>query len=90
MLLTEAQKGELEEHLVDLKLADLLGPVDLPPGVRRPPATPADEPAIRMLVRVPREEGLILAGALRAATAVHSARHDHEAVRVQIDPLHIG
>ena len=70
--------------------ADLLGPVDLPPGVRRPPATPADEPAIRMLVRVPREEGLILAGALRAATAVHSARHDHEAVRVQIDPLHIG
>jgi primosomal protein N' (replication factor Y) len=70
--------------------AELLGPVDLPPGVRRPPATPADEPAIRMLVRVPREEGLILAGALRAATAVHSARHDHEAVRVQIDPLHIG
>jgi primosomal protein N' (replication factor Y) len=43
-----------------------------------------------MLVRVPREEGLILAGALRTATAVHSARHDHEAVRVQIDPLHIG
>jgi primosomal protein N' (replication factor Y) len=43
-----------------------------------------------MLVRVPRDEGLILAGALRAATAVHSARHDHEAVRVQIDPLHIG
>jgi hypothetical protein len=70
--------------------ADLLGPVDLPPGVRRPPATPADEPAIRMLVRVPRDEGLILAGALRAATAVHSARHDHEAVRVQIDPLHVG
>jgi primosomal protein N' (replication factor Y) len=70
--------------------ADLLGPVDLPPGVRRPPATPADEPAIRMLVRVPREEGLSLAGALRAATSVHSARHDHEAVRVQIDPLHIG
>jgi primosomal protein N' (replication factor Y) len=70
--------------------ADLLGPVDLPPGVRRPPATPADEPAIRMLVRVPRDEGLSLAGALRAATSVHSARHDHEAVRVQIDPLHIG
>ncbi len=70
--------------------ADLLGPVDLPPGVRRPPATPAGEPAIRMLIRVRGEEGLLMAGALRQATAVHSARQDHEAVRVQIDPLHIG
>ena len=70
--------------------ADLLGPVDLPPGVRRPPATAADEPAIRVLIRVRREEGLALAAALREAIAVHSARHDHEAVRVQIDPLHIG
>ena len=43
-----------------------------------------------MLIRVRRDEGLALAGALRQATAVHSARHDHEAVRVQIDPLHIG
>lgn len=70
--------------------ADLLGPVDLPPGVRRPAATPAGEPVIRMLIRVRRDEGLVMAGALRDATAVHSARHDHEAVRVQIDPLHIG
>jgi primosomal protein N' (replication factor Y) len=70
--------------------AEVLGPVDLPPGVRRPPATAASDPAIRMLIRVPRDEGLVLAGALRDATAVHSARHDHEAVRVQIDPLHIG
>ena len=70
--------------------ADLLGPVDLPPGVRRPPSTPAGVPVIRMLIRVRRDEGLVLAGALHDATAVHSARHDHEAVRVQIDPLHIG
>jgi primosomal protein N' (replication factor Y) len=70
--------------------ADLLGPVDLPPGVRRPPATPAGEPAIRMLIRVRRDEGLVLAGALRDAINVHSARQGHEAVRVQIDPLHIG
>ena len=70
--------------------AEVLGPVDLPPGVRRPPATPAGQPAIRMLIRVRRDQGLLLAGALRDATAVHSARHDHEAVRVQIDPLHIG
>ena len=70
--------------------ADVLGPVDLPPGVRRPPATPAGVPAIRMLIRVRRDEGLTLAGSLRDATAIHSARNDHEAVRVQIDPLHIG
>lgn len=70
--------------------ADQLGPVDLPPGVRRPPATSPDEPVIRMLVRVPKDEGLALAAALRHATAIQSARHDHEAVRVQIDPLHIG
>ena len=70
--------------------ADVLGPVDLPPGVRRPPATAADEAVIRNLIRVRHEEGLALAGALRQAIAVNSARHDHEAVRVQIDPLHIG
>ncbi len=70
--------------------AEVLGPVDLPAGVRRPPATPAGEPAIRMLVRVRRDEGLALASALRQATVVHSARHDHEAVRVQVDPLHVG
>ena len=70
--------------------AELLGPVDLPAGARRPPGTPADGPVSRMLVRVPRDGGLALAAALRRATAVLSARHDHEPVRVQIDPLHIG
>jgi primosomal protein N' (replication factor Y) len=70
--------------------ADLLGPVDLPPGVRRPPATAATDSVIRMLIRVRREDGLALSAALRQATAANSARHDHEAVRVQIDPLHIG
>lgn len=68
--------------------ADVLGPVDLPAGVRRPPG--AGDDAIRMLIRVRRDEGLALASALRDATAVHSARRDHDPVRVQIDPLHIG
>jgi primosomal protein N' (replication factor Y) (superfamily II helicase) len=70
--------------------ADLLGPVDLPAGARRPPGTPADSPVSRMLVRVPRDGGLALAAALRRATVVLSARHDQSPVRVQIDPLHIG
>ncbi|MHA7651913.1 primosomal protein N' [Mycobacterium sp. ML4] len=70
--------------------AELLGPVDLPSGARRPAGTPADAVVTRMLVRVPREDGLRLAGALRGAVGVLSARQHHQPVRVQIDPLHIG
>lgn len=70
--------------------ADLLGPVDLPPGVRRPAGTPAGAPVTRMLVRVPRQQGLALAAALRRGVSVVSARQTHEPARVQIDPLHIG
>jgi primosomal protein N' (replication factor Y) len=70
--------------------ADVLGPVELPPGARRPPGTEPDAEVSRMLVRVPRDTGLGLASALRRATGVFSARHDQPPVRVQIDPLHIG
>ncbi|WP_159234539.1 primosomal protein N' [Mycolicibacterium vanbaalenii] len=67
-----------------------IGPVELPIGARRPPGVPADLPVSRMLVRVPRDGGLALAAALRRASAIQSARHDQQPVRVQIDPLHIG
>lgn len=70
--------------------AELLGPVDLPPGVRRPPGTPTGVPVTRMLVRVPREQGLELATSLRRGVGVVSARQATEPVRVQIDPLQIG
>jgi primosomal protein N' (replication factor Y) len=70
--------------------AERLGPVDLPPGARRPAATPPGVPVIRMLVRVPREQGLALAASLRRGVGVLSARQTHEPVRVQMDPLHIG
>ncbi|UQX13068.1 primosomal protein N' [Candidatus Mycobacterium methanotrophicum] len=70
--------------------AELLGPVELPAGARRPPGTPADVAVIRMLVRVRREQGLALAAELRRGVAVTSARQTDEPVRVQIDPLHIG
>jgi primosomal protein N' (replication factor Y) (superfamily II helicase) len=70
--------------------ADLLGPVDLPPGVRRPAGTAAGVPVTRMLVRVRREQGLELAASLRRGVGVLSARQTHEPVRVQMDPLHIG
>jgi primosomal protein N' (replication factor Y) len=84
-LLDEAQ---LPDH--ETMQADLLGPVDLPAGARRPAGTPTDVPVIRMLVRVRREQGLALAAALRRGVAVLSARQTHQPVRVQIDPLHIG
>lgn len=71
-------------------LAEQLGPVELPVGARRPPGLPPDATVIRMLLRVPRNTGLVLSSALRRATAVLSARHDQQPVRVQIDPLHIG
>jgi primosomal protein N' (replication factor Y) len=70
--------------------AELIGPVDLPVGARRPPGVPPELPVSRMLARVPRDGGLALAAALRRATAIQSARHEHQPVRVQIDPLHIG
>lgn len=70
--------------------AELLGPVELPSGARRPPGTPADVPVTRMLVRIRREQGLALAAELRRGVAVLSARQTHEPVRVQIDPLHVG
>ena len=70
--------------------AELLGPVDLPSGARRPAGAPGSGPVNRMLVRVPKGQGLELAAALRRASGVLSARHDQQPVRVQIDPLHIG
>lgn len=70
--------------------ADVLGPVDLPSGARRPSGQPGDGVVSRMLVRVGRNAGLELAASLRRATGVVSARRDNQPVRVQIDPLHIG
>jgi primosomal protein N' (replication factor Y) len=70
--------------------AEPLGPVELPPGARRPPGIAVDSVVSRMLVRVPRAGGLDLAAALRRAVNALSARHDQQPVRVQMDPLHIG
>ncbi|ORV49907.1 primosome assembly protein PriA [Mycolicibacter engbaekii] len=70
--------------------ADLLGPVPLPPGVRRPAGVPEELSIIRMLVRVGRDHGLALAAALRHGVGVLSARGSRHPVRVQIDPLHVG
>ena len=85
-----AAVGALLDTLELPDTAQLLGPVDLPVGARRPPGVSAATPVNRMLVRIPRDGGLALAAALRRATGVLSARHDQQPTRVQIDPLHIG
>jgi primosomal protein N' (replication factor Y) len=87
---TGAAVAALLEEICLPDTAELLGPVPLPPGVRRPPGTAADQPVSRMLVRVDREQGLALAEELRRGVAAISARQSHEPVRVQIDPLQIG
>ncbi|MDJ0395537.1 primosomal protein N' [Rhodococcus sp. G-MC3] len=77
---------------------EILGPVELPEGQRRP-AGGGDDPlhselqrgdVQRMLLRVPRSAGGALARALADAQAVRSAKKNTVAVRVQIDPIRIG
>jgi primosomal protein N' (replication factor Y) (superfamily II helicase) len=82
--------GALLQHAQLPGGAELLGPVELPVAARRPAGAGEGDVVTRMLVRVSRDHQLALAAALRRAVAVMSARHDHEPVRVQIDPLHIG
>ncbi|MGH3955434.1 MAG: primosomal protein N' [Mycobacterium sp.] len=70
--------------------AELLGPVELPVGARRPAGISDGVEVVRMLIRVERTAGLEMAAALRRGVATLSARRDAEPVRVQIDPLHVG
>ncbi|MFE9320294.1 primosomal protein N' [Nocardia sp. NPDC006982] len=70
---------------------DILGPVPLPPGARKP-FDSGDTPAEveRMLLRVHRTSGATLARALTAAQAVRSTHRSDAPLRVQIDPVDIG
>ncbi|WP_051086002.1 primosomal protein N' [Actinomycetospora chiangmaiensis] len=66
--------------------ADVLGPVELPPGTRLPGAEERTERAERTLVRVPRPAGRDLARALQEAQSIRGARREREPVRVLLDP----
>ncbi|HEY2195263.1 MAG TPA: primosomal protein N' [Actinomycetospora sp.] len=66
--------------------AEVLGPVELPPGTRLPGGDERTERAERCLVRVPRRAGRALAAALAAAVATRSARKETDPVRVLLDP----
>jgi primosomal protein N' (replication factor Y) len=72
---------------------EVLGPVPIDadgPGGPRRPADDGAEPPVRLVLRAPRTRADALAGALRAAQAVRSARRDTGAVRVRVDPRDLG
>ena len=64
--------------------AQLLGPVELPVQAATTAALS------RLMVRVPFDDGRMLAPALKAAQAIRSARKEPGAVRVRIDPAEIA
>ncbi|WP_378743015.1 primosomal protein N' [Nocardia brasiliensis] len=70
---------------------DVLGPVPLPDGARKPFSS-GDSPAEveRILLRVDRKSGTLLARALTAAQAIRSTHRSDAPLRVQIDPVDIG
>ncbi len=67
-------------------VADLLETARLPATAQILGPVPAGDTGERMLVRVPRSDGRILAAALSEAQAVRSARKATDPVRVQLDP----
>ncbi len=73
-------------------VADLLAATVLPPTTQVLGPVPlvrarSAEAAERALLRVPRDDGGLLAAALQAAAGVRSARKAAEPVRIQLDPL---
>ncbi|MFD6159256.1 primosomal protein N' [Nocardia sp. NPDC060255] len=70
---------------------EVLGPVPLPIGARKPFSS-GDTPAEveRILLRVDRKSGPALARALTAAQAIRSTHRSDAPLRVQIDPVDIG
>jgi primosomal protein N' (replication factor Y) len=83
---TGAKRGvdELLEAAALPSSAEVLGPVE--PGDAGPGRAGGEPDQVRMLIRVPRTAGQALAGALREAQAVRSARKDTAQARVQLDP----
>jgi primosomal protein N' (replication factor Y) len=82
--------GAVQEVLDAAELpagAEVLGPVPADGGA--PPQRPDGSAAARVLVRVDRQQGTVLAAALRAAQAVRSARKAPDVVRLQLDPAEL-
>ncbi|MEU6583797.1 primosomal protein N' [Nocardia sp. NPDC046763] len=90
----DGTSDSIAELLGEAKLPDgveILGPVPLPPGARKPFSS-GDSPAEveRMILRADRATGSALSRALTAAQAVRSTHRSDAPLRVQIDPIDIG
>ena len=84
--------SEFLDHVELPPGAEILGPVDLPVGVRMPAEYDTAQWGVpqRVLIRSalgPRAE---LGGALRKARALNAAMANRTRMRIQVDPLHIG
>jgi len=84
----------IAELLGEAKLpgtVEILGPVPLPPGARKPFSS-GDTPAEveRMILRADRTQAAALSRALTAALAVRSTHRSDAPLRIQIDPIDIG
>ena len=72
--------------------AEVLGPVDLPPGVRLPAHydNPEFGPAQRLLIRAPLGPRLELGRALKHAQVQRAVSKSPAPVRIQVDPVRFG
>ncbi|MEU1204365.1 primosomal protein N' [Nocardia sp. NPDC005825] len=90
----DGTSDSIAELLGEAKLpgdVEVLGPVPLPPGARKPFSS-GDSPAEveRMILRADRSGGAALSRALTAAQAIRSTHRSDAPLRVQIDPIDIG
>ncbi|BAU95946.1 primosome assembly protein PriA [Corynebacterium suranareeae] len=72
--------------------AEVLGPVDLPPGVSLPGEYDEQRfgPAQRLLIRTPLGPRSELGKALKTAQVARAVRKNDLPLRIQMDPIHIG
>ena len=70
--------------------AEILGPLELPLGVRRPPWFEPSDKITRTLIRVSKKNGLELAIILKRTMALIYNRNDQKPCRIQINPINIG
>ncbi|MCS4535148.1 primosomal protein N' [Corynebacterium sp. HS2168-gen11] len=95
MAAVDAPARALHQFMELLELpagSDILGPVDLPLGMKLPGDYDQQEfgPPQRILVRTPLGPRNQLGAALRAAQTARLARRDSLPLRIQINPIHIG
>lgn len=95
MAAIDGANASLDTFLTVLEVPDggeVLGPVDLPPGVSLPGEYDESRfgPAQRILLRVPLGPRSELGTALKAAAVARAGRKDDLPLRIQVDPIQIG